>query len=111
MWGYHPLHPRNQIEGTKGEKGAGYRLQVVVRGEGCKQKWSMHIDQQELKYGVVDIKRCWDQIILIKMVFMDLVLNVISAYAPQVVYNEKTKMEFQKAWRTWLGVYLVERSS
>jgi hypothetical protein len=35
------------------------------------------------KYGVVDVKRCGDRIILVKLVFGDLVINVISAYALQ----------------------------
>jgi exonuclease III len=34
---------------------------------------------KSLKSGVVDVKRCGDRIILVKLVFGDLVLNVISA--------------------------------
>jgi hypothetical protein len=45
---------------------------------------------------VIDVKRCGDRIILVKLVFGDLVLNVISAYAPQVSHNEKTKREFRE---------------
>jgi hypothetical protein len=51
---------------------------------------------KSLKSGVVDVKRCGDQIILVKVVFGDLVLNVISAYAPQVGHNENTKREFRE---------------
>ena len=37
---------------------------------------------KSLEYGVVDVKRQGDRIILVKLVVRDLVLNVISAYAP-----------------------------
>ena len=50
--------------------------------------------KKSLKYGVVDVKRRGDRIILVKLVVGDLVLNVISAYAPQVGHNENTKREF-----------------
>jgi hypothetical protein len=46
---------------------------------------------------VVDVKRCGDRIILVKVVVGDLVVNVISAYAPQIGHNENTKMEFREA--------------
>jgi hypothetical protein len=49
---------------------------------------------KSLKDGVVDVKRQGDRIILVKLVVGDLVLNVISAYAPQVGHNESTKREF-----------------
>jgi exonuclease III len=51
---------------------------------------------KSLKSGVVDVKRCGDRIILVKLVFVDLILNVISVYAPQVGLNENTKREFQE---------------
>ena len=47
---------------------------------------------KSLKDGVVDVKRVGDRIILVKLVIGDLVLNVISAYAPQVGLNENSKM-------------------
>jgi hypothetical protein len=40
-------------------------------------------------------KRCGDRVILVKLVFGDLILNVISAYAPQVRHNANTKREFR----------------
>jgi hypothetical protein len=49
---------------------------------------------KSLKDGVVDVKRLGDRIILIKLVIGHLVLNVISAYAPQVGLNENSKREF-----------------
>ena len=59
---------------------------------------------KSLKYGVVDVKRQGDRIILVKLVVGDLVLNVISAYAPQVGHNESTKREF------WEGLEDMVRS-
>ena len=59
---------------------------------------------KSLKYGVVDVKRRGDRIILVKLVVEDLVLNVISAYAPQVGHNENTKREF------WEGLEDMVRS-
>nr|XP_040258907.1 craniofacial development protein 2-like [Aegilops tauschii subsp. strangulata] len=59
---------------------------------------------KSLKYGVVDVKRRGERIILVKLVVGDLVLNVISAYAPQVGHNENTKREF------WEGLEDVVRS-
>jgi hypothetical protein len=51
---------------------------------------------KSLKSGVVDVKRCGDRIILVKLVVGDLVLNVISAYVPQIGHNENTKREFRE---------------
>ncbi|SPT17945.1 unnamed protein product [Triticum aestivum] len=59
---------------------------------------------KSLKYGVVDVKRRGDRIILVKLVVEDLVLNVISAYAPQVGHNEYIKREF------WEGLEDMVRS-
>uniref|UniRef100_A0A8I7BC79 Endonuclease/exonuclease/phosphatase domain-containing protein n=1 Tax=Hordeum vulgare subsp. vulgare TaxID=112509 RepID=A0A8I7BC79_HORVV len=49
---------------------------------------------KSLRDGVVDVKRQGDRMILVKLVVGDLVINVISAYAPQVGHNESTKREF-----------------
>ncbi|XP_071680971.1 uncharacterized protein [Lolium perenne] len=49
---------------------------------------------KSLRDGVVDVKRQGDRMILVKLVVGDLVLNVISAYAPQVGHNESTKRQF-----------------
>ena len=44
-----------------------------------------------LKNGVVGVRRQGDRIILVKLVVGDMVLNVISAYAPQVGLDESAK--------------------
>jgi exonuclease III len=51
---------------------------------------------KSLKNGVVAVRRQGDKIIMIKLVFGDLVLNVISAYAPQVGLSDDVKRRFWK---------------
>ncbi|PWZ30868.1 Coiled-coil domain-containing protein SCD2 [Zea mays] len=66
---------------------------VLTQEEMLNSLFSILIDKS-LKDGVVDVKRVGDRIILVKLVIGDLVLNVISAYAPQVGLNENSKREF-----------------
>jgi hypothetical protein len=54
---------------------------------------SILIDKS-LKNEVVAVRRQGDMIIMIKLVFGDLVLNVISAYAPQVDFRDDVKRRF-----------------
>jgi exonuclease III len=49
---------------------------------------------KSLKDRVLGIKRQGDRIILVKLLVGDLVLNVISAYAPQIGLNESIKRQF-----------------
>jgi hypothetical protein len=49
-----------------------------------------------LKDGVVDVKRQGDRIILVKLVLGNVVLNIISAYAPQVGLSDSKKRKFWK---------------
>jgi exonuclease III len=49
---------------------------------------------KSLKNGVVEVKRHGDRIIMIKLIFGDLVLNIISAYAPQVGLSDDVKRRF-----------------
>jgi exonuclease III len=46
---------------------------------------------KSLKNGVVTVRRQGDRIIMIKLIFGDLVLNVISAYAPLVGLSDDVK--------------------
>ena len=46
---------------------------------------------KSLKNGVVGVRRQEDRIILVKLVIGDMVLNVISAYAPQLGLDESAK--------------------
>jgi exonuclease III len=43
---------------------------------------------------VVDIKRQWGMVILMKLLVGDLIFNVISAYISQIGLNESVKMQF-----------------
>ena len=49
---------------------------------------------KSLKNSVVGVRRQEDRIILVKLVIGDMVLNVISAYAPQVGLDESAKRQF-----------------
>jgi hypothetical protein len=49
---------------------------------------------KSLKNGVVAVRRQRDKIIMIKLIFEDLVFNVISAYAPQVGLSDDVKRRF-----------------
>ena len=46
---------------------------------------------KSLKNSVVGVRRQRDRIILVKLVISDMVLNVISAYAPQVGLDDSAK--------------------
>ena len=46
------------------------------------------------KEKVVDVKRSGDRIILIKLVVEELILNILSAYAPQVGLPVADKNKF-----------------
>jgi exonuclease III len=49
---------------------------------------------KSLKNEVIAVRRQGDRIIMIKLIFGDLVLNVISAYAPQVGLSDDVKRQF-----------------
>jgi hypothetical protein len=51
---------------------------------------------KNFKNGVVTIRRQGDNIIMIKLVIGDLILNVISVYALQVGLNDDVKRQFWK---------------
>ncbi|ONM20364.1 hypothetical protein ZEAMMB73_Zm00001d005126 [Zea mays] len=77
---------------AKEVEGTGFKL-WYTRTIANKNGVGILIDKS-LKDGVVDVKRLGDRIVLVKLVIGDLVLNVISAYAPQVGLNENSKWEF-----------------
>ena len=51
---------------------------------------------KSLKNSVVGVRRQGDRIILVKLVVGDVVLNVISAYAPQVGLDKSAKRQFSE---------------
>jgi hypothetical protein len=64
-----------------------------TRKERSKNDVGMIIDKS-LKNGAVVVRRQGDRIIMIKLIFGDLVLNVISVYAPQVGLSDDVKRQF-----------------
>jgi exonuclease III len=66
---------------------------------------------KSLKDGVMDIKRQGDRIVLVKLLVGDLVFNVISAYAPQIGFNESVKIQFWKELDTLVSSVPVSEKS
>jgi exonuclease III len=62
------------------------------------KKWSKNgvdiLINKNLKNEVIVVKRQGDMIIMNKLVFGDLILNVISVYAPQVGLSDDVKRRF-----------------
>ncbi|AQL05931.1 Retrovirus-related Pol polyprotein LINE-1 [Zea mays] len=79
-------------QNAKEVEGTGFKLWYT--GTAANKNGVGVLIDKSLKDGVVDVKRLGDRIILVKLVIGDLVLNVISAYAPQVGLNENSKREF-----------------
>jgi hypothetical protein len=85
---------RRQNGRGKSEGGKQHWFQTfVLRNSGKKNGVGILIDKI-LKDGVVDVKRHGDRIILVKLVLWDVVLNIISAYAPQVGLSESENRKF-----------------
>ena len=97
------------MEGIEGEEGGQYQLQALaytrttsnINGVGV-------LIDKSLKDGVVEVIRQGDWIILVKLVISDMVLNVISAYAPQVGHDESAKRQF---WEDLNGLVRAVPSS
>jgi hypothetical protein len=75
---------------AKEVENTGFKL-WYTRKEQSKNDVGILIDKI-LKNEVVTVRRQGDMIILIKLVFGDLVLNVISVYAPQVGLSDDVKI-------------------
>jgi hypothetical protein len=80
-WGRRPRRWRN-------------KLQTVVHGNRTKHKCVGILIDKSLKNEIVIIRRQDDRIIIIKLVIEDLILNVISAYTPQVCLSNDVKRQF-----------------
>ena len=79
-------------EKAKEVDGTGFKL-WYTGVERSKNGVGVMIDKT-LKDRVVDVKRKGDRIILVKLVVEDLILNVLSVYAPQVGLPESVKLQF-----------------
>jgi exonuclease III len=76
----------NEVENT------GFKLWYIGK-EQSRNGVGILIDKS-LKNEVVAVRRQGDRIIMIKLIFRNLVLNVISAYAPQVGLSDYVKRRF-----------------
>ena len=70
------------MEGSEGERGGQYRFQALYIGTVVNRNGVGVLIDKSLKNGVVGVRRQGDRIILVKLVIGDMVLNVISVYAP-----------------------------
>jgi exonuclease III len=77
---------------AKEVENTGFKLWYTEK-ERSRNGISILIDKS-LKNEVVAVRRQGDMIIMIKLIFGDLVLNVISAYAPQVGLSDDVKTRF-----------------
>jgi hypothetical protein len=77
---------------AKEVKNTGFKLWYTEK-ERSRNGVGILIDKS-LKNGVVTVRRQGDRIIMMKLIFRDLVLNVISAYAPQVGLSDDVKRRF-----------------
>jgi exonuclease III len=77
---------------AKEVENTGFKLWYTGKGQ-SRNGVGILIDTS-LKNGVVAVRRQGDMIIMIKLIFGDLVLNVISAYAPQVGLSDDVKRRF-----------------
>jgi Endonuclease-reverse transcriptase len=85
---------KNKWTGQKAKEveNTGFKL-WYTRKERNRNGVSILIDKS-FKNRVVAIRRQGDRIIMIKLIFEDLVLNVISVYAPQVGLSDDVKRRF-----------------
>jgi exonuclease III len=79
-------------QNAKEMENTGFKLWYTGK-ERSKNSEDVLIDKS-LKNEVVVVRRQWDKIIMIKLIFGDLVLNVISEYAPQVGLSDDVKRRF-----------------
>jgi hypothetical protein len=72
------------MEGLKSERGGmdNTCFKLWYTGTTANRNGGVLIDKN-LKKGVVDVRKQGDRIILVKLIVGDLVLNVISMYAPK----------------------------
>jgi exonuclease III len=86
----------NKWRGQKAKKVEVTGFKLWYTGTAANRNGVGILINKSLRSRVVDAKRCRDRVILDKLVFGNLVLNVISAYAPQLGHNKNNKREFQE---------------
>ena len=60
-----------------------------------------------LKDKVVQVRRISDRLTSVKLVLEDDIINIISAYAPQVGWDEKVKIQFFETLANLLQKFLA----
>jgi exonuclease III len=77
-------------------KWTGQKAKEVERYTGKKRSRNVVgiLIDKRLKNEVVTVRRLGDNIIMVKLVIRDLVLNVISVYAPQIGLSDDVKRQF-----------------
>ena len=86
------------------EVGEGYKIYYV--GEQSGRNGVGVIVNCSLVVSVVEVKRCSSRLMKIKLVWNGIVVNVVSAYAPQVGLSDEEKEKF---WTSLVGL-LVQRN-
>lgn len=61
---------------------------------------------KELKDNIVEVNRCNDRIMSVRVVVGEKVVNVVCEYAPQVIWGSMRRKLFGPVWMFWSGVYL-----
>ena len=82
------------MEGSEGEGGGQYGFKLWYTWIVANRNGVGVLIDKSLKNSVVGVRRQGDRIILVKLVIGDMVLNIISAYAPQVGLDESAKRQF-----------------
>ena len=86
------VYKRLNGKGKKDKDIDGFKLWYT--GEANNKNRVRIIVDKDLKEKVVDVKRIGDRIIAIKLVLEKEIINIISAYAPQIGLDETTKKQF-----------------
>ncbi|XP_047028785.1 craniofacial development protein 2-like [Helicoverpa zea] len=80
-------------KGTKArEIGEGYKF-YYCGSDGKRNGVGIVLDKN-LKESVIDVKRVNDRIIVVKIMYESLIINVISVYAPQIGCDDRVKEQF-----------------
>ena len=74
------------------ELGLGYKL--IYHGESTKRNGVGVIVSENIKSNVIEVKRVSDRLMIVRLAFGKAVVNVVSAYAPQMGCTDDEKEKF-----------------
>ena len=90
---YHHVRPRDKVEISKAkELGNGFKLFYI--GEDGRRNGVGIILNDEIKRGVLSVKRRSDRIIWVKVTLNGEFINIMRAHAPQTGCGENEKIKF-----------------